>query len=213
MKKSILLSYLLSMLLMFPAEVFGAADEGAVTMTSYEQGPIDYNGALALTNNAGEVVENVYFQLVYKDMNGNPMDYQKFYREVRIEPGMTRKIEIPAYEYERDYVYYKTDEYTSGTRFQVDFELLGYNVDSGSVDEDTDCGSFMEISDPSSTAGWILLVVVLFVSGVIGLYALVGALASSRHRSVVGWILLSMFLTPLLVVAILLCLGDSRPEE
>lgn len=74
----------------------------AVTMVSYEQRWLDLEGTLALKNNTNEDIHNVTYRITYLDMKGNALDYEVFSSNIEIAPGMTRKVNIPAYEHDRD---------------------------------------------------------------------------------------------------------------
>ena len=90
----------------------------AVTMESYEQNWDDNVGTIALKNNTNQDIYNVTFQLTYLDMSGKQLDYEEFSQNVNIAPGMTKKINITAYESSRDYSYYKSEaEYLHPKRF------------------------------------------------------------------------------------------------
>lgn len=52
----------------------------------------------------------------------------------------------------------------------------------------------------------MLLVLIVFV----GLYVLVAMMAKHRHREVALWLILSVFLSPFIVMIILLCIGDDE---
>ena len=71
-------------------------------MVSYEQGWLDSEGTLALKNNSSEEVKNVVFLITYLDMSGNELDHEEFSRRVSIASGMTKKVDIPAYEHDRN---------------------------------------------------------------------------------------------------------------
>ena len=57
-----------------------------------------------------------------------------------------------------------------------------------------------------------ILAAVLCIGIAVGLYVLVAVMAQQRHRNVVVWILLSMLASPLIMVIILLCIGDSQAD-
>ncbi len=110
--------------------------EKDITMVSYEQGWLDSEGTLALKNNSSEEVTNVVFLITYLDMSGNELDYEEFTRRVSIAPGMTRKLDIPAYEHDRNYHYYKSENMPGGSpSFKIKFKLKDYNVE----DDDLRC--------------------------------------------------------------------------
>ena len=148
----------------------------AVTMVSYEQGVYDLEGTLALRNNTNEDIHNVTFRITYLDMKGNPLDYEDYSSEVEIAPGMTKKVNITAYESTREYSYYLSEDVPGyAHKFKIKFELTGYNTP-----EVTDGDAYYY------KAGWIIALLVfgfLFVIGLyIGLYALVAVMAKRRHQ-------------------------------
>ena len=191
-----------------------------VSMVSYEQGWLDSRGTLALKNNTSENIHNVTFQITYLDMSGNALDYEEYYEEVEIAPGMTKKIDIPAYEYERSYHYYKSENRPSGSpAFKINFELKDFNkvepVGEGRIESDYSISSYNDTSkkddDPSAEMILLGLAIILIILGfVVGMYVLVAVMAQKRNRNVVVWILLSIVTTPILMAIILLVIGKEN---
>ena len=215
MKKKIL-STLFSLLVTISAYAVNSND---ITMVSYEQSWLDSRGTLALKNNTSEEIHNVSFQITYLDMSGNPLDYEEFTKQISIAPGMTKKIDIPAYEHDRNYHYYKSENMPSGSpAFKIKFELKDYNAELEEIDDaddysiyDNDDDSRYSLSKNDSLYMIIGIVVVLFVIGLsVGLYVLVAVMAKRRNRSVVLWVLLSIVASPLLIIVILLVVGDDN---
>ena len=109
-------------------------------------------------------------------MKGNPLDYEDYSSEVEISPGMTKKVNITAYESTREYSYYLSEDVPDyAHKFKIKFELTGYNT--------------AEVTDGDAyyyKAGWIIALLIfgfLFVIGLyIGLYALVAVMAKRRHQ-------------------------------
>lgn len=119
--------FLLSLAFTFSAFALDKDNIEAITMVSYEQMWSDYEGTLALKNNTDEDIENFTFQITYFDMSGNPLDYKEFSKQVNIAAGMTKKVNIPAYEHERDYSYYKSEECPIHPhKFKIAFKLKDY---------------------------------------------------------------------------------------
>ncbi len=195
-----------------------ANTDDAVTMVSYEQSWLDSRGTLALKNNTSEEIHNVSFQITYLDMSGNPLDYEKFTERISIAPGMTRKVDIPAYEHNRYYHYYKTKDEFGNPAFKIKFELKDYNSelqDSDDADDysiyDNDNESHYSSSKNDFLYMIIAIVAVLFFIGLsVGLYILVAVMAKNRNRSVVLWVLLSILASPLLIIIILLVVGNDN---
>lgn len=188
----------------------------AVTMVSYEQGWLDNVGTLALKNNTDGNIHNVTFQITYLNMSGEPLDYQVYSKRVEIAPGMTKQIDIPAYEHDRDFSYYKSEaNYIHPHKFKIKFELQGYNqeaskstskVHTEDLDDDYDV-SYGEIAIVAIVIGLLAL------SFTIGLYVLVVVMAQQRNRNPVIWVVVSLFTTPILAIIILLCLGKSYDDS
>lgn len=191
-----------------------AVSSNDITMVSYEQSWLDSRGTLALKNNTSEEIRNVSFQITYLDMSGNPLDYEEFTKHISIAPGMTKKIDIPAYEHDRNYHYYKTKDEYGHPAFKIKFELKGYNAELEEID-DADDYSIYDNDDDLSKIGplymIIAIVAVLFIIGLsVGLYVLVAVMAKNRNRSIVLWVLLSIVASPLLIIIILLVVGDDN---
>lgn len=200
MKKRIFIA--LFCITLFPTSFAATKDfENDITMVSYEQTWSDREGTIALKNNTSEEIKNVVFLLTYLDMSGTELDYKEFSKEITIAPGMTRKLDVEAYEYDRHYHYYKSEGLYDNTSFKVIFQLKDYNVDS------------KEITKTKDTIGSYELFIIFFlpILGIfIGLFILVGVLAKKRNRNVALWVLLAIIVTPLFSIIILLCIGNKE---
>lgn len=194
-----------------------------ITMESYEQGWLDNEATLALKNNTNEEVKNVVFQITYLNMSGKELDYEEYSRRISIAPGMTRKVDIPAYEHDRNYHYYKSENMPSGSpAFKVKFLLKDYNVEEKSTeskdnvlpisgyDYNRSTDSEQSISDVLIYPILAIIFVLFFIGVWIGLYVLVAVMAQKRHRSVAVWVLLSIIASPILIVIILLVIGNDE---
>ena len=193
--------------MIFSVTVFSIGKDSldAVTMVAYEQHSFDSEGTIALKNNTDEDIYNVVYRIIYLDMSGKPLDYEDFSSEVNIAPGLTKKVDVPAYEHDRYYSYYKSE---SGgmNQFKVKFELKGYNLSKEAFDE----AEGHNTSEDDLLYGIMgLLFVLLCLALWIGMYVLVGVMARQRRRSAAVWVLLSLIATPLLMVFILLCIGKA----
>lgn len=211
----------LALLLATASFALGKDSLDAVTMVSYEQGWSDDRGTVALKNNTGEEINDVTFQITYLNMAGKPLNYEVYTREVSIAPGMTKQVDIPAYEHGRYFSYFRSESCPGGPhRFKIKFELKGYNHQQvaaqtlkPAVDKPSATGKSNIIAQilnygHSLLFGFALL---LFVIGFCsGLYVLVAAMAASRGRSAAAWIVFSLFFTPLIAIFLLLLAGRSQ---
>lgn len=210
--------FALALLGIFMAVVSFAANkdlEKDITMVSYEQSWLDSSGTLALKNNSSEEIKNVIFMITYLDMSGNELDYQEFTRRVNIASGMTKKLDIPAYEHSRNYHYYKTKDDYGHPAFKIKFQLKDYNVEEEAVESiDDNTFSTYDYDRSSGNEGLFMIAFIiglLFVISItVGLYVLVAVMAQKRNRSVVVWVLLSLLATPLLMIVILLAIGKNE---
>ena len=203
--------------------------EKDITMVSYEQSWSDYEGTLALKNNTGEEVRNLAFVIIYLDMSGKEMDYKEFTRNVNIAPGMTKKLDIPAYESGRNYHYYKSEGLFDNSSFKIRFKLKDYNAEQEKAEsiydiplgenmfglpDDVDGGNSSNSSNNNDGGVWSSVVATVlflpFIGIVIGFFVLVGVMARKRNRSVLGWLLLCWLISPLMAILILLVIGPKN---
>lgn len=193
----------------------------AVTMVSYEQGWIDTKGTLALKNNTNEDIHNITYRITYLDMKGRALDYKDLTSDIEIAPGLTKKVNINAYEHDRGYSYYLSEAaYSNPQRFKIKFELIGYNTpDEPTYEHASATSSYLTETDSnlhgscatSEFAIIIALIIGIFVLGIyVGMYVLVAVMANKRHRNAALWVLVSLFATPLLTIIILLCIGEDN---
>lgn len=211
--------YLLTLLLVLPTYVSAISKDTlkAVTMISYEQSWIDYEGTLALRNNTSKEIRNITFLIKYLDMNGNDLDYAEYTRELDIAPGMTKKVDIPAYEHNRHYSYYKSEAIDKSRRFKISFSVKSYNDNLVTEKETLAERNYYtpkSVSQDSGTIEILCIIVILgLFGGYIGLYILVAMMAQQRNRNTVLWVLVSILATPLLAIIILLCIGQDGSRE
>lgn len=206
--------------------------QGDVVMVSFEQRWVDTQSTISIKNNTGKTIRAVKFRIVYLDMSGSQLDYADFEQIDLLEPGMAKKLNMPAYEGGRDFSYYKSERSPIGGQvFKVQFKALGVVTDaslgqggkelteaSGNKAGGTDAVK----QEPAQRAvqespAWGCMarsgstLWIVFVIGVIvGLYEIVAVMARNRHRSELRWILVSLVATPLFAAFLLLMAGESR---
>lgn len=186
-----------------------------VDMVSYEQSWLDHNGTIALKNNTSENIHNISFILEYLDMQGNPMDYETFSYDIDIAPGMTKKLDIPAYEHGRNYHYYKTKDEFGHPAFKLRYELKAYNSPDFEESDNVITSDYSnKINSDANRYTIIALIIVLVFLGIyVGLYVCVAVMAQRRNRNPLIWLLLSFIATPLLICIILLAIGNKTISE
>lgn len=202
-------------LMSFQFSIFAKDLKRDIEMVSYEQRWLDRNGTIALKNNTNENINNVAYKIIYLDMSNKPIDYEEFQSSINIAPGMTRKIDIPAYERDRHYQYYKTkDIHVDYPTFKIEFELVNYNLETDkTLDGQTIITENNTEKSNKNIFSNILMIVCLsgvFIFFACGLYVLVAVMAKNRNRNPALWIFLSLFITPLLIILILLCIGKNE---
>ena len=178
-----------------------------ITMVSYEQSWLDSEGTIALKNNTNKEIHNVVFQITYLDMKDTELDYQIFNKNISIAPGKTKKLDITAYEHNRQYHYYKTKDNCGNPTFKIKFLLKDYNVKSPQNDETTE--SIFPFIVPIIS----IILFIVFISICVGIYVLVAIMAKKRKRNAALWVVLSMVASPFLIIIILLCIGTEDKEE
>lgn len=182
--------------------------EKDITMVSYEQGCFELEGTIALRNNTEEEVHDVVFRIVYLDMSGEQLDYKDFSKKVSIDPGMTKKINVTAYEYERGYHYYKTKKtLPSSPEFKIKFVLKDYNVEKSEGETEKKTEVAQHVYNTNTPMPHTSLPIILpYIVGAL----IVGFIAHRFNRSVALWVLLTLVISPLLSAIILLAMGKKK---
>lgn len=233
------LLFLLTCFLSLTSYAAQQVSEPAVSFVSYEQNWSDSEGSLALRNNTDKRIFNISFQLVYYNMDGQQIDYETFFRTVSIDAGMTRKVDVPAYERNRNYAYYKSNSlYGRSHQFKVKFRLLDYNR---SKKKSTATASGIQSQKPTDSqppithetplieettksdiehesgadfsfliAGILMILIIIWY---ISLYFKTVKMARRRNRSDTLWLIFSIITSPILTVILLYILGSADDHQ
>jgi|GEM_PF-841364 len=190
----------------------------AVTMVSFVQDSPIGNATITLKNNLEIPITSIKARIVYKDMNGEVLDYQDIDKSIEIAPKMARTFTIKAFGESADYVYYKSKAITYHDRkFKVDFVLEKYNETkiqqfqtdtvAKEIDDDDD--------DDDEWPGLSIFICFLLVVAIciIFYFVIPYKMAKDRGRSAGLWILLGFIISPLLVYIILAIIGDSDEKK
>lgn len=190
----------------------------AVTMVSFVQDSPYGDATITLKNNLEIPVTSIKARIVYKDMNGEILDYQDIDKSIEIAPKMARTFTIKAFGESADYVYYKSKAITYHDRkFKVDFVLEKYNETkiqqfqtdtvAKEIDDDDD--------DDDEWPGLSIFICFLLVVAIciIFYFVIPYKMAKDRGRSAGLWILLGFIISPLLVYIILAIIGDSDEKK
>ena len=109
------------------ASIAGEAND--VTLVSYTHEWLEKNAKLSLKNNTNKTITKISARITYYDMSGNMLDYRDITKEIKIEPQMSRSLQIPGFGTDEHYAYYKSDTFYSQQRkYKVLFELKSYAV-------------------------------------------------------------------------------------
>lgn len=104
-------------------------DANAVTLVSYTHTWLEKNAKLSLKNNTNNTITRISARISYYDMSGNMLDYRDITKDIKIEPQMSRSIQIPGFGTEEHYAYYKSDTFYSQQRkYKVQFKLQSYAI-------------------------------------------------------------------------------------
>lgn len=106
-----------------------AGETNDVTLVSYTHEWLEKNAKLSLKNNTNKTITKISARITYYDMSGNMLDYRDITKEIKIEPQMSRSLQIPGFGTDEHYAYYKSDTFYSQQRkYKVLFELKSYAV-------------------------------------------------------------------------------------
>ena len=140
---------------------------------------------------------NVTYRITYLDMQRRALDYEEFSSEIEIAPGMTKKVDIAAYERGRNYSYYLSEAaYDRSHKFKIKFELIGYNISEEPTSETTSATDYFSLGLFAVSGLTIGLLIGVFAIGIcVGMYILVVVMANRRNRNAALWVLVSLFAT------------------
>lgn len=188
----------------------------AVTMVSFVQDSPYGDATITLKNNLDIPITSIKARIVYKDMNGEILDYQDIDKSIEIAPKMARTFTIKAFGESADYVYYKSRSIGHDRKFKVDFILEQYNnVKEEQTQADTITQKELDKAEDDEWPGaFIFICFLLGVAICIVFYFVIPYnMAKNRGRSAGLWILLGFIISPLLVYIILAIIGDSEEKK
>ncbi len=189
----------------------------AVTMVSFVQDSPIGDATMTLKNNLDIPITSIKARIVYKDMNGEILDYQDIDKTIEIAPKMARIFTVKSFGESADYVYYKSKAITYHDRkFKVDFILEQYNnVKEEQTQTDTVTTKELDEEENVEWSGALMFFCFLLVVAIcIVFYFIIPyKMAKNRGRSAGLWILLGFIISPLLVYIILAIIGDSDEKK
>lgn len=188
----------------------------AVTMVSFVQDSPYGDATITLKNNLDIPITSIKARIVYKDMNGEILDYQDIDKSIEIAPKMARTFTVKPFGESADYVYYKTRNSYYNRKFKVDFVLEQYNnVKEEQTQADNITQKELDQTEDDDWSGALMLF--CFLLGVaiciVFYFVIPYKMAKNRGRSAGLWILLGFIISPLLVYIILAIIGDSEEKK
>lgn len=101
----------------------------AVDMLAFDKRMSDTRESFLLRNNTPYRLSRVVLKLIYRDPDGQMIDYRTCPVECDLLPGSTRKCEIESFDHSRNYYHVDSPPArTSGRPFTVSYQLLRYDV-------------------------------------------------------------------------------------
>lgn len=197
------------------------SNTNAVSLVSFIQDRPYGNATISIRNNLDIPITSIKARIVYKDMNGEVLDYQDIERKIDIAPKMSRTFNIKSFGDNADYVYYKSKNTSLYDRkFKVDFVLQGYNdkvTKQIQKDDTTSSKSIDQEDDNAEDMNSFVDVFATFIGTMVGfgivfllLILIPYKMAKKRNRNPWFYIFLSFLLTPFLVYAILAILDKKE---
>ena len=187
----------------------------AVTMVSFVQDSPFRDATITLKNNLEIPVTSIKARIVYKDMNGEILDYQDIDKSIEIAPKMARTFTVKPFGGSADYVYYKSRSIGHDRKFKVDFVLEKYNEEKVQQPQTDTAAKEIDEDENDEWSGALMFFCFLLVVAVCILFYFVipYKMAKDRGRSAGLWILLGFIISPLLIYIILAIVGDSDEKK
>lgn len=99
----------------------------AVEMIDFQHNAGYVYSLISLRNNTSMPVRNVTFRIIYKDMNGNNLDYKEYTISNELAPGLTKRERLSANENIDGYYYYKSETRAGYKPYKIEYQLLKYD--------------------------------------------------------------------------------------
>lgn len=101
----------------------------AVDMLAFDKRMSDTRESFLLRNNTPYRLSRVVLKLIYRDPDGQMIDYRTQLVECDLLPGSTRKCEIESFDRSRNYYHVDSPpSRVSGRPFTVSYQVLRYDV-------------------------------------------------------------------------------------
>lgn len=181
--------------------VMAFAQSDAVKMISYRANMQGVKSVIELTNCSQDTIYNISYRLRFLNRDGHVEQTEVIDREtMRFYPGDTMALRVATHVCADSLV-------ADSTRSCIiEFDLMGYNA----LDENGEPYGRRPAGFGIEPLLWfILIVVVIAVVIYVALLVSVAVAARNRRRSVVGWLILSLLITPFIALLILL----SKPAK
>lgn len=106
-------------------------DNKAVTMTSYVKDESSFDAFFSIKNNTDETVSSIYYVMIYKDTNGEIIDYYEDVIRSEIAPQLAKRFKAKGFGDWYDYSCNgETKIYNSRhPKFKAEFRLISYEIE------------------------------------------------------------------------------------
>lgn len=181
--------------------VMAFAQGDAVKMISYRANTQGVKSTIELANCSKDTIYNISYRLRFLNRDGHVEQTEVIDREtMRFYPGDTMALRVATHVCADSLV-------ADSTRSCIiEFDLMGYNA----LDENGEPYGLRPAGFGIEPLLWfILIVVVIAVVIYVALLVSVAVAARNRRRSVVGWLLLSLLITPFVALLIIM----SKPVK
>lgn len=105
------------------------SDKTAVTLSNFKKTQTQNYEFISLKNHTSHFIKSITGVIVYKDMANQIIDYQLINVDINIPPNLAKQTKIRSFDQDDNYLYYKDLDVYGGTKFQVEFRLLSYEID------------------------------------------------------------------------------------
>lgn len=107
-------------------DTIARCDDKLLVFSGYEKVLRSTKESFFVTNNTRREVVRLVFEIDYKDMSGNMLDRRRESVDIEIPSGSTRKIDIPAWDKQKVFYYYRSPQpkTAQATPYKVKIRLV-----------------------------------------------------------------------------------------
>ena len=103
-------------------------DKKAISLSKFMKNGPEFYEFPTFKNHTSSFIKSITGIIIYKDLNGEIIDYRTINVSVSIPPKLSKRLKLNSFDQDQNYKYYNSRGY-SYPKFKVEFRLLSYEIE------------------------------------------------------------------------------------